>query len=974
MDERNRKLERIRTEIERELASGVPLDSAKSLRLYPDLQPELGEWLDGLIAQRETLPAAPQAGTMSDLDATVANDSGATVPDDLVEVATDDPGATGVHDPDATTDVEPGQHEPAVLIPRQTPADGQPPTEPRRRVRYIGDYELISVLGRGGMGVVYRARQISLNRQVALKMINNSEFASEDQLRRFQNEAEAVAALDHPGIVPIYEVGSFEDQRYFSMKLIDGRGMEKALEDLKSNPREAARIVAEVADSVYHAHQRGILHRDLKPANILLDHLNHPHVTDFGLAKRIEAEEGMTVSGAVLGTPAYMSPEQAAGQISAITTVSDVYGLGAILFAALTNRAPFVGDSIMITLDRVRTLPAEPPSRLNARVPRDLEVICLKCLEKDSRQRYVSAQALADDLRRWLGGEPISARPVSQATRLKMWARRNPVLAGLSISLVFALIFGILGITLQWRVAVAQRDRAVTQERLAREAERQALRQEGIARGAEEKAALSRDAAQTSEKLAVAARAEAEKNYQLASRQATLALNTIQDLIIRVQSGLKQPGLFDLKTEIINKALERVDDVANIYQGTTNKEATTLAALMELGRIYYRTGKIEKATKIFLQCEEIGRARIIIKKGSDPARNNLVSALGELGLCSLENNRDLDAALAYDREALSILQDILDHPMRQDRVIERKETLKRLGDFHFKIGSIFLGMGEIKKSIAEYRQAYSIHTELLAGSKGDPELIQAAAIDALTLGNGSYLLGNNEVADRDFRDCFELIEKFDQVKKGSAEARSLLANYYTIIGLYHFRIGRLAEARREYQAARDELLALKKADPQNIFYRGELVSVLGRLGRLEETEKKPDAARAAFEEAYRLAEENFRIDEASELRRVSLVKLLPRVGQVERAVELAERIAAGLKVDNEIWVELACSYALSARAQPPERAERAQEYKKKAVKAVESAIKGGFRDKIALEVEPDLEPIRQSEEFQDVLRGMPPPY
>ena len=346
---------------------------------------------------------------MIDPDVTGANDPEATT--------AHNPDATAAHNPDATTALDPDAttaHDPAA------------PAAPGQRVRYIGDYELISLLGRGGMGVVYRARQITLNRQVALKMISNSEFASEDQLRRFQNEAEAVAALDHPGIVPIYEVGTFEDQRDFSMKLIDGRGMEKALGDLKDDPREAARIVAEVADAVYHAHQRGILHRDLKPANILLDHESHPHVTDFGLAKRIEGEEGMTLSGSVLGTPAYMSPEQAAGQTSAITTLSDVYGLGAILFAALTHRAPFVGDSLMMTLDRVRTHAPDPPSRLNAQVPRDLEVICLKCLEKDPRQRYASAQALGDDLRRWLAGEPISARPVGPATRLAMWRDATP--------------------------------------------------------------------------------------------------------------------------------------------------------------------------------------------------------------------------------------------------------------------------------------------------------------------------------------------------------------------------------------------------------------------------------------------------------------------------------------------------------------------------------------------------------------------
>jgi tetratricopeptide (TPR) repeat protein/tRNA A-37 threonylcarbamoyl transferase component Bud32 len=901
----------------------------------------------------------PDLTGANDPEATTAHNLGETVAHDPEAITARDPDATSAPDPDATT-----AHDPAASA---------IPAIPGQRVRYIGDYELISLLGRGGMGVVYRARQITLNRQVALKMISNSEFASADQLRRFQNEAEAVAALDHPGIVPIYEVGTFEDQRYFSMKLIDGRGMEKALADLKADPREAARIVAEVADAVYHAHQRGILHRDLKPANILLDHESHAHVTDFGLAKRIEGEEGVTLSGSVLGTPAYMSPEQAAGQISAITTLSDVYGLGAILFAALTHRAPFVGDSLMMTLDRVRTQPPEPPSRLSTEVPRDLDVICLKCLEKNPRQRYESAQALGDDLRRWLSGEPITARPVGPSTRLAMWARRNPALAGLSLALLAALIVGVAGIAWQWREAVGQRNRALTQERIAREAEVQALRQEGIAREAEKKAALSRDAAQASEKVAVAARAEAEKNYQLAATQATLALNTIQDLVTRVSSGLNQPGLFDLKTEIIQKALDRVDAVANIYQGTTNKEATTFAALFELAKIYHQTGKIEKATRIFRQCLDIARARVVIKKGSDPARQNLVNVLGELAGCSIELDRDLKAAVAYDREAMKVLQDILDHPMRQDRVIERKVTLKNLGYYHYRIGTSLLMVGDLVRSLEEYRQAYNVHAELLAGARDDPELIRTAALDALTLGNGSYLLGRREAAEDYFQQSLDLIEQFDRARKGAPDARLLLASYRSVVGLYRFRIGERAAARREYQSARDEFLALKTADPQNIYYRSELVVVLGRLGRLEDTEQKPDAARLAFEEATRLAEENFRVDEKNDLRRMALLKLLPRVGQVERALEMAERMAAGPKVDAELWVDLACCYAQCARSEPPEKAKQASACQLKAVDAVRRATRSGFRDKIALEVEPDLDPIRSRDDFQTLLREMPPP-
>ena len=292
-------------------------------------------------------------------------------------------------------------------------------------VCYFGDYEIHHELGRGGMGVVYLARQVTLNRQVALKMIRVGVLAGDVELRRFQNEAEAVAQLDHPGIVPVYEVGEHEGQKYFSMKLVEGGSLADRLDDYKNGPRAAAKFVAEAAEAVHHAHLRGILHRDLKPANILIDDQSRPHVTDFGLARKVEGDSELTQSGAILGTPAYMAPEQASGRRRAVTTASDVYGLGAILYALLTSRAPFGGDSVVETLDAVRTRPPELPSRLNAKLSQDLEVVCLKCLEKDPQRRYPSAQALAEDLRRHLAGEPILARPVGAAERAWMWCRRE---------------------------------------------------------------------------------------------------------------------------------------------------------------------------------------------------------------------------------------------------------------------------------------------------------------------------------------------------------------------------------------------------------------------------------------------------------------------------------------------------------------------------------------------------------------------
>jgi tetratricopeptide (TPR) repeat protein/predicted Ser/Thr protein kinase len=321
-------------------------------------------------------------------------------------------------------------------------------------------YEIERELGRGGMGVVYQAKQVALNRIVALKVIKTGGFATDNERLRFRNEAEAVAQLDHPQIVPVYEVGESCGLLFFSMKLIAGSCLDDRLGTYRADPRASARVVALVAEAVHHAHQRGILHRDLKPANILIDERGEPHVTDFGLARRIEGDVDLTRSGLILGTPAYMSPEQAKGIKGTLTTATDVYGLGSILYALLTGRAPHSGSTFVETLDLVREVSPEPPSRQNPNVPRDLEIICLKCLEKDPKRRYPDAQALADDLRRWLSGEPIMARPVGRFTRLGMWYRRHPLPAALAGLLILSIVGGFAGVTWKWREAERARLKA----------------------------------------------------------------------------------------------------------------------------------------------------------------------------------------------------------------------------------------------------------------------------------------------------------------------------------------------------------------------------------------------------------------------------------------------------------------------------------------------------------------------------------
>jgi WD40 repeat protein len=315
-------------------------------------------------------------------------------------------------------------------------------TQPACGQRF-GDYELLQEVGRGGMGIVYRARQVSLNRIVALKMILAGTLASAAQVQRFRNEAEAAANLDHPHIVPIYEVGECEGRHYFSMKLIEGESLAASLRTARpSGTPRTARLLATVARAVHHAHQRGVLHRDLKPANILLDTEGEPYVTDFGLARRVEGDSNLTQSGMIVGTPNYMAPEQAAGQGKQLSTAADIHALGAILYELLTGRPPFKAETPMDTL--IQVMHAEPvaPRRLQPKLPRDLETICLTCLHKEPAKRYPGALALADDLGRFLAGEPIQARSVGPAGRLWHWCRRNRLTAALLGLVAFVLLAG----------------------------------------------------------------------------------------------------------------------------------------------------------------------------------------------------------------------------------------------------------------------------------------------------------------------------------------------------------------------------------------------------------------------------------------------------------------------------------------------------------------------------------------------------
>jgi len=405
--------------------AGPAPERAAFLARYPDLAGELASFLDDKGAFERRAGSAAPAPT----DATTAHEAAGFAP-------------SPAHPPTPPTS-DPDDRLPAPADATENGAatlSQGGPALPGGHLS-VGCYEVLDILGRGSMGVVYRARHRGLGHQVALKMLGAADHG-DDALARFRLEAAAVARLSHSGVVHLYEFGEYDGQPFFAQGYIDGGSLHDRLKNGPLPARGTAMLLEKLARAVQHAHEHGIIHRDLKPANVLMTRKAEPKVADFGLAKDLDADQQLSRTGHVLGTPAYMAPEQAAGHVRAVGPARDVYALGVILYECLTGRVPFRAPTTFETLQLVLTREPVPPRPLAAGLPRDLETICLRCLEKEAGKRYQSAADLADDLGRFLRGEPVAARPVGRPERAWRWCRRNPAVAALLAAVAATLLLG----------------------------------------------------------------------------------------------------------------------------------------------------------------------------------------------------------------------------------------------------------------------------------------------------------------------------------------------------------------------------------------------------------------------------------------------------------------------------------------------------------------------------------------------------
>jgi eukaryotic-like serine/threonine-protein kinase len=838
----------------------------------------------------------------------------------------------------------------------------------------VAGYKILKVLGLGGMGVVYKARQRGLKRIVALKMIRSPGHHGPAELARFRSEAMAVADLQHPNIVQIYEVGEDQGHPFFSLEYVSGGSLANVISGTPRPPREAALLLQLLANAMDYAHLRGIIHRDLKPANVLLTEAGEPKVSDFGLVKRLEDDAGQTQSGSILGTPSYMAPEQAEGKNKEIGPRSDLYALGGILYEMMTGRPPFRAASVLDTLQQVRTQEPIAPSQFQPKVPRDLETICLKCLQKDPAKRYATAAALGEDLRRFLAGESILARPVSRAESFWRWCRRNPRVASLSGSVAALFVVWAVTSTLLYR-------RALSGEQAARANAATASQNAALA---QQNAEDARSKAQEALTSAATARQNAERasaNEARARKQEQAAKAIAQDSIIQmIQLGEQVMRRLRAKHDPARAEAEWLrlrDDVLTILQ----KEMVPLAERIEaqgvspfafatlhqrLGDLLRKLGQVEDARREYQQgYDRIARVAQD-QPDNDVARANLGVMLVRLGEMALDQSGDaVRARYEFDR-AWNIQEEISLHPRSGN--YSKPDNDRILSGIAIKQGTAELALGHAALACERFQKALELRH---AWTKAQPRNAQAHSYTseaALWLGVAYSHLGDWKGARPHFDEALQICSALAGQHPEHMPFRADLASVYGEQGAALARSGQQDEAEKALNQSLNYARDVLARDPEDVTQRLVTAGASEQLAALAVKRGKPAEAERLWRVALEIRTELAQLEPYNVPAQAALALALAHSGRRAEASKRAEDLLKTNAARTPILLPLARCFAVCAAGAPSDADRRSATTL--AREALAAALRNGYRDPAPIRTDPDFAQLLSDPGFKTLVDGL----